>query len=254
MLRYHFVRDAKLALGSILLKRLAISRFCGVPWSEAVPTRDERTKPVFRLPGSGAQPLLFNVSHQAGLVVLFAVHDPAGFIGDDALAIGVDVVCPAERRERDHGMIAAEGWARFVDIHDEVFSPGEVATLKTQRPSGGEGWDGPLAHFYALWCLREAYVKMTGEALLASWLRELDLRGFGPPGKGEGHTGTTETQGLEVWFRGERLGDADVRMSWLLDDYMVCTAVRRGRDGKSLEVGEFEMLDIENVLEAAEKA
>ncbi|KAF7547713.1 hypothetical protein G7046_g8917 [Stylonectria norvegica] len=54
VLRYYHVRDAKLALGSALLKRYAISRYCGVPWSSATSVRDERTKPVFRMPDGPA--------------------------------------------------------------------------------------------------------------------------------------------------------------------------------------------------------
>jgi len=35
--------------------------------------------------------------------------------------------------------------------------------------------DKKLRRFYAMWCLREAYVKMTGEALLAPWLKDLEI-------------------------------------------------------------------------------
>ena len=249
VLRYYFVKDAKLALGSILLKRHAVARFCGVPWAEAVITRDARSKPIYRA-RDGSQPLLFNVSHQAGLVVLFAVHNPppTGSQGDDAeaFAIGVDVVCPSERRQRDHDMIARDGWPRYVDMHADVFSPGETARLKALPFAGGT--DKMLAYFYALWCLREAYVKMTGEALLAKWLRELELRGFAPPGEAPE---SGESTGLVVWFQGRSVQGVDVRLSWLLGEYMVSTVVRRSADGQGVEVGEFTPLDIEEVLAAA---
>ena len=263
VLRYYFVKDAKLALGSILLKRHAVAHFCGVPWADAVITRDARTKPIYRA-RDGSQPLLFNVSHQAGLVVLFAVHKPppppTGFAGDgggggddddtEGFAIGVDVVCPSERRQRDHDMIARDGWPRYVDMHADVFSPGETARLKALPSAAAAAGrtDTMLAYFYALWCLREAYVKMTGEALLAKWLRELELRGFAPPG-GEPESG--ESAGLAAWFRGRRVQGVDVRLSWLLGEYMVSTVVRRSADGQGVEVGEFTPLDIEEVLAAA---
>ncbi|RMJ07995.1 hypothetical protein CDV36_012409 [Fusarium kuroshium] len=241
VLRYYHVRDAKLALASALVKRYAISRFCGVPWSSAEATRDARTKPVFRT-SDGDEPLLFNVSHQAGLAVLFAVHNPP-----KGLAVGVDVVCPTERRTRDLGTLAGEGWNSFVDMHAEVFGLGEVTALKKINPGADVAErDRALRYFYALWCLREAYVKMTGEALLASWLRDLEMRGFAPP---EDMTGPQE-----VWFNGEEVKDVDIKLVSLLGEYMISTAVRRGENGEGVEVGDFKMLDIEQVLAFGEDA
>ncbi|KAF5018977.1 hypothetical protein F66182_9023 [Fusarium sp. NRRL 66182] len=240
VLRYYHVRDAKLALASALLKRYAISRFCHVPWPQASTVRDARTKPVFRLP-NGDEPLLFNVSHQAGLAVLLAVHNPP-----KGLAVGVDVVCPSERRERDMKSLADEGWASFVDMHADVFGVGETAALKGMNPGPGTAErDRALRYFYALWCLREAYVKMTGEALLASWLNHLEMRGFAPP--------EDMQTPQEVWLRGEKVEGVDVRLMPLLGDYMISTAVRNEDNGETVEIGEFESLDIDEVLALAEK-
>ncbi|KAM4065200.1 4'-phosphopantetheinyl transferase superfamily protein [Hirsutella rhossiliensis] len=230
VLRFYFVKDAKLALGSALLKRLAISRHAGVAWDDAGGwTRDARTKPVFRRPRDGAEPLLFNVSHQAGLVVLVGIHHrPADHEGH--VAIGVDVVCPAERRERDLSTIAAEGWARYVAVHDDVFCPAEAARLVAlpRLLAAAADDDRLLAYFYTLWCLREAYIKMTGDALLAPWLRELDLRYFAPPGQSP-----PEDRALEIWFRGQRVDDVHMRLEALLDGYVICTAVRCGQDHRT---------------------
>lgn len=250
VLHYHFVKDAKMALGSALLKRLAIAGFCGVPWAAAIPTRDARTKPNFRMPSDGAEPLLFNVSHQAGIVVLFAVHDPdANANLADRVFIGIDVVCPTERRKRDHDMITSEGWPRFVDVYDEVFNANELATLKTMRPDAGQDWDGPLRHFYNLWGLHEAYIKMTGEALLASWLKEVDMKNFAPPPR-QGEAATLPP--LEVWFRGKRVEDVDVQLAVLLDDYIVSTVVKRDKNGSGVPMEEFQSLDIDTILTEAE--
>ncbi|KND89914.1 L-aminoadipate-semialdehyde dehydrogenase-phosphopantetheinyl transferase [Tolypocladium ophioglossoides CBS 100239] len=246
VLRFYHVKDAKLALGSSLLKRLAISTYCGVGWDAARWTRDARTKPVFLLPDA-SEPLLFNVSHQAGLVVLLAVHGPP--LGT---AIGVDVVCPPERRSRDHAMIAADGWPQYVDIHADVFSPGEAARLKALPFIR---LDRLLSYFYSLWCLREAYVKMTGDALLALWLRELDLRYFAPPGEVP-----PDDRGFEIWFREKRVDDVDMRLEWLLDEYMVCTAVRWGKAYEEPDEGIADMakpfthLKMDQVLADAEAA
>ncbi|KAG5981038.1 hypothetical protein E4U55_003355 [Claviceps digitariae] len=240
-----------MALASALLKRHAITSSCArVPWSAALFTRDQHTKPVFRLP-DGTEPLVFNVSHQAGLVCLLAVRTPPR-----GVSVGVDVACPAERRARDHALVAEEGWTGFVEMHESVFSGRESARLKGLAGEEDMDLDGRLGYFYALWCLREAYVKMTGEALLAEWLGELEMRDFAPPGEASEVEGGEEKRRkkLEIWFKSARVEDVDVRMEWSLDEYMICTAVRGSQHG-GLDVGkEWTLLDIEEVLGAAERA
>ncbi|POR33289.1 L-aminoadipate-semialdehyde dehydrogenase-phosphopantetheinyl transferase, partial [Tolypocladium paradoxum] len=157
-----------------------------------------------------------------------------------------------ERRARDRAAVAADGWPQYVAVHDDVFAPAEAARLRAlpfARP------DRLLAYFYSLWCLREGYVKMTGDALLAPWLRELDLRYFAPPGEAP-----PEDRALEVWFRGKRVDDVDMRLEWLLDEYMVCTAVRWGKtpdgpgEGDAGMARPFTHLKMDQVLADAEAA
>ncbi|OLN96350.1 L-aminoadipate-semialdehyde dehydrogenase-phosphopantetheinyl transferase [Colletotrichum chlorophyti] len=264
VLRYYHVRDAKLSLGSHLLKRYAISRFCNVPWPSATSVRDDRTKPVFRT-ADGTSPLSFNVSHQAGLVAMFAVYGYDETAGP--VEVGVDVVCTSERRVRDHGMIRNEGWPHFVDVHADVLSPAETSVLKWQvlsaippglKPGASveETADFKLRCFYALWCLREAYVKMTGEALLAPWLADLQFKIFRPPAPGATFADEGEVvKEHEILFKGAKVEDANVRLRSLGPDYMVGTAVRtpgRKEDGLAFELGPFTMLDIDEVLEFGE--
>lgn len=187
----------------------------------------------------GKQPLLFNVSHQAGLVVLLAVHNPP--VG---LAIGVDVVCPHERRARDHEHIATDGWRRFVDMHADVLSVEEVTALRGLPVSNPP--DRPLRYFYALWCLREAYVKMTGEALLAPWLGELEMHRFAPPEEMQGRE-------QEVRFKGDRVEGVEVRLHNLLGEYMVSTALQRAPGGgERVSFGDFTNIELEEVIEFRE--
>ncbi|KAK2608471.1 hypothetical protein QQS21_003041 [Conoideocrella luteorostrata] len=242
VLKYHFLRDAKLALASALLKRHAITSSCSIPWFSAQFTRNAQTKPVFRLPDD-SEPLIFNLSHQAGLVAMFAVYKPP-----QELSIGVDIVCPSERRDRDHSFIIQDGWSKYVDMHDSVFSPTEALRL---RELPFEDRDRKLAYFYALWCLREGYVKMTGEALLADWLTELDLRYYAPPGEV-----APEGKGLEIWFRGREVDNVDMKMDWYLDDYMICTAVKGNRDNEQrLDFDQqWTLLVMDELLDAAEVA
>ncbi len=275
VLKYVHVRDAKMALGSHLLKHLAVSKLCGVPWAQTTITRDAaHGKPVFVDAATGRRPLAFNVSHQAGLVALAAVAGYSGG-GDDGDAasvdVGVDVVSPAERRARDHGLVAADGWLRFVDMHADVFAPAEANFLKFRVLSAVPGLargaapaevlDFKLRAFYTLWCLREAYVKMTGEALLAAWLGVLEFRDLRPPPlpPAEAQPGDEDGQPAvtahDIWLRGRRVDDANVCLRSWGPDYMTCTAVRtpaRKADGLAFELGPFETLTMEEVLAFAE--
>ncbi|KAJ3495720.1 hypothetical protein NLG97_g3189 [Lecanicillium saksenae] len=252
VLRYYHVRDAKLALGSALLKRLIIAQNTpGLAWDAATAVRDPHTKPVFYHPrGSLKQPLIFNVSHQAGLVVVLAAYD-----APDGTQVGVDVVCPGERRDRDIESIHKEGWKKYVDMHDSVLSPVEACRLRdlAVAPTGSSAdiADRKLSYFYTLWCLREAYVKMTGEALLASWLGDLEMRDFAPPGD------KPEADGLKVFFGpggGKAVTDVDLRIEWFLGkQYMISTSVRNPDINAPLQIGKFELLNLDAVLRQAEE-
>lgn len=239
-----------MALASRLLKRYIITRFAGEPsgtaisWRDAVATPNKDTKPVFVLP-DGTEPLLFNVSHQAGLVVLIGtLRAPAG------VTVGVDVVCPTERRVRDHDMVRRDGWASFVDMHADVFSDADVRALE-RLPFGAVSTppvlDKKLRYFYTLWCLREAYVKMTGEALLAPWLKDLEMRRFAPP---------EDIQApLEIYMHGRKVENVDMELVNILDkEYTIGTSVGRNAAGEGLTLGEYEFLDIEEVTAFGEAA
>ncbi|KAK3497637.1 uncharacterized protein B0T23DRAFT_89141 [Neurospora hispaniola] len=294
VLKYFHVRDARMALASALLKRYAIARLAGVAWSSTTPgfTRDERTtKPIWRDPATGAQPVAFNVSHQAGIVALVAVADyPGPGAQSEAGAkveVGVDVVCTSERRDRDQDLIRKEGWGSFVDMHADVFAMGETSYLKYQVLSavpglverGGGGGpptpeqvaDGKLRAFYALWALREAYVKLTGEALLAEWLGELEFRYFRPSrptpawdvpavetkeGEEEGEDAQVLRK-FEIRFRGKKVEDVNMCLRSMGPDYMVATAVRTPEDtnvGLRWRLGPYETLALDDLLNFADSA
>ncbi|KAK3389135.1 hypothetical protein B0T20DRAFT_447773 [Sordaria brevicollis] len=287
VLKYFHVRDAKMALASALLKRYAISHLASVPWS-LIPsgfTRDERTKPIWRDPDTGSQPVSFNVSHQAGIVALVAV---ANYPSSKEVQVGVDIVCTSERRDRDQELIRKEGWGSFVDMHADVFAVGETSYLKyqvlsavpgmvcrddpTKPPTPEQVADGKLRAFYALWALREAFVKLTGEALLAEWLGELEFRGFRPsrPTEGWGVPAVEpedEEKGedvqaqvlrkFEIRFRGKKVEDVNMCLRSMGPDYMIATAVRTPEDpsvGLGWKLGPYEELKLEDLLSHAETA
>lgn len=272
VLRYLFVRDAKMSLVSHLLKHYAVSRLLDIPWAETKLTRNAKTKPVYVDPATNQTPIDFNVSHQAGLVALVAGYGfGEGHAEKTAVDVGCDVVCVDEREDRDHTMIAREGWPAFVDMHADVFAPGELSYLKYQIlsaipegiPAAATSRDitnFKLRCFYTVWCLREAYVKMTGDALLAPWLNVLEFRGFKPPKpapamdtkRGDGQDVVTE---FDVRFKGQRVEDANICLRSVGPNYMTCSAVRTQQNkevGLGLRLAAYEMVEIEQILDWAE--
>jgi 4'-phosphopantetheinyl transferase len=273
-----------MALGSALLKRYTISKLTSTPWSAVTFTRDAHTKPVYVDPATGAQPVSFNISHQAGIVAVVAAvnpplsNSPDGDGGGETQVpaqVGVDVVCTSERRDRDQAMIAADGWPAFVDMHADVLSPGEVSYLKHRvlaavpelvaapppPPTAEAVNDRKLRAFYALWALREAYVKLTGEALLAEWLKELEFPAVRPSNPTAGwevparEDGGEVVRDVEILFRGRRVEDVNMSLRSMGEDYMIATAVRtpgRTEEGLGWTLGPYEVLSLAEVLRFAE--
>lgn len=248
-----------MSLASHFLKHYVLSKTLGIPWSSTAITRDTHGKPVYIAP-DGNQPLQFNVSHQNGIVALAAVSN---YDGPGPADVGVDVVCVGERESRDHQLIKTEGWGKFVDMHSDVFGTSETKELKSLPSLAGhdkETIDAHLRKFYALWCLREAYVKMTGEALLAAWLHELEFQDFKGPvaaaadAQAAGDPEDTIIRQHAVLFKGKRVDDANICLRSLGKDYMTCTAVRtpaRREDALGWEIGPFETIDIASILKHA---
>ncbi|KAI8966484.1 4'-phosphopantetheinyl transferase [Daldinia sp. FL1419] len=268
-LKYYFVADAKMSLVSHLLKRWVVSKYANIPWWDVKLTRDEKTKPVYVDPATGKQPVAFNVSHQAGIVALVAV---AGY--DGKVDVGTDIVCTSERRARDREVINTEGWGSFVDLHSDVFGRSEAGYLKSDLSSAlrdlpplarvDEIIDSKLRAFYALWCLREAYVKMTGDALLAPWLKDLEFKNFRAPHPSQEFEQrpdeeVAEKQEIikdhEILFHGNKVDDVNICLRSLGPAYMTCSAIRtpdRKEDALSWDLGPYQFLRIDQILSDAE--
>ena len=127
--------------------------------------------------------------------------------------------------------------------------------------SSNEIIDKKLRRFYAHWCLREAYIKMTGEALLAPWLKDLEILDVRAPNASEraeddeGLTaGETESQ-FKVSFKGKAVTNVSMEIVALGTNYMVGGAIRPARkvERLQLKLGKWELLDLEeDVLSFAE--
>lgn len=230
--KYYFIRDAKLSLGSSLLKRLFAVKVFRTPWSEARFSRlgdPKHGKPCLehsRRPG-GIEAEDFNVSHQAGLVAL------AGCVNIKAL-FGVDIVCVNERN--DSRIIASEGFNAYVDMHAEVFSEADLIAMKGPLSSSAStstetvtqsGKDARLVRFYAYWCLKEAYIKLEGEALLAPWLKEVEFKNVRCPEPPSGVEKWGEkVDDIEVWREGVKVEDVRMVLQAFQDNYMIGTAIK----------------------------
>ena len=255
MLRYYHTADRCMALGSALLKRLAITSLVPTePFRTIQVGRDTpQAKPTHRPLSPSTHAVQFNVSHQAGLVVLVARYDVSS---RGHLGVGIDVVCTAERDDATK-VAAAGSFTAWLADYAEVFSAREIADLQAPLPDGSTA-AALLRRFYALWALREAYVKLSGEALLAPWLRQLEFRDLrAPPPVKEGAWSSDEerVRSVEVWRGRERVRDVAVELCAFGRDYMVATAVQVDPDDEHVDGGvelrAFDEVDSETIERVA---
>ncbi len=148
-------REFLLARG---LARTVLASYTGLPPGHLQFTADAFGKPELRAPVGDTQ-LHFNLSHSHGVVVCAAAL---------GRPVGIDVEDAGRRLE-------------CLDLAERYFAAAEVAHLR-----GLEG-DDRLAAFFAIWTLKEAFVKATGHGLsfpLDTFAFELErdrLRCFHPP-------------------------------------------------------------------------
>ncbi|KAL8731506.1 MAG: hypothetical protein Q9166_003352 [cf. Caloplaca sp. 2 TL-2023] len=229
VLRFYHVRDAKLSLGSQLLKRCAVVRSCHVAWSQAIISKDTNHKPCFVPTNHTGKQLEFNVSHHGFLVALAGCADNNIQIGIDV--VQVDVI-------KDLPRVEQEGWPSWVKTYEAVFSSREVQDIVTWTPSQTLNEEdtvkAKLRHFYAHWCLKESYVKMTGEALMAPWLQDMEFRNVREPRSASelpdihftNDWGETISD-VEIWHHGKKVTDVKLELQAFRDDYMIGTATSR---------------------------
>lgn len=279
--KFHFLPDKHMSLASYLLKYLFIHRACRVPWHEVEINRTPapHRRPCF-ISADGHANIEFNVSHQASLVALAGTILPPSTVPPDTVfaqplpsstplpsipQLGIDITCVDERRGKktSSAPTTRQALVEFVDIFAEVFSIRELESIKSARgpslPPGVQKNETEVRYgvrmFYTYWALKEAYIKMTGEALLASWLRELEFTNVIAPEPLE----TTE-QGSQKWgqpytdvktlLRGAPVEDVRIEIVAFEKDYLVATAARGGKLGSdSRAVGGLGSVDPWQLLE-----
>lgn len=292
VLRYYHLKDAKMSLVSHLLKHLIITRYCGVPWSKSSVSRDTNGKPCFIPPSSSQEPchVDFNVSHQAGIVSLIAVVGAKGVtVGTDVVCVNERIRQDHRHIEKDgffdwvdiHADVFAESEVNFMKLGPMDLDLGPGTELKgygkdtisrcqwrnrTLEIRVGEGEDqtnvevesnrvidAKLRRFYAMWCLRETYVKMTGEALLAPWLKELEISFVRMPIPSPGFNEESSlkegsmVEDFRIHFKGKLVTNVKMELTALGRDFMVGGAARlqTSVDKSDLTMGRWVELDLE---------
>ncbi|KAL1957233.1 hypothetical protein VTO42DRAFT_6267 [Malbranchea cinnamomea] len=299
--KYYRLADRHMSLASYLLKYLFIHQTCRVPWSEVVISRTPAPHqrpcyiPVQR--GDAKEKVTnieFNVSHQASMVALAGCIIPPDIPLSTSPSIspnpspqgpasipqvGIDITCTNERERRNKDSIpkTEKELYEFIDIFSEVFSAREISNMKAplcasaaSTPSALDAEQSlarsihdRLRCFYTYWALKEAYIKMTGEALLAPWLRELeflDVVAPSPPSatnsiSASGGTmifGTPYTR-TKILLHGQEVQDVRMEVVALGEEYLFATAARGKGMGKHPDADEssndpwtsFKALDIE---------
>ncbi|OAX77444.1 hypothetical protein ACJ72_08257 [Emergomyces africanus] len=185
--------------------------------------------------------------------------------------IGIDITCTDDptRRNRSPPKTEAELHS-FVDIFSEVFSQNELDAMKadpricsgrsssasasasasasTSSMTKAMSLQDSITHrirlFYTYWALKEAYIKMTGEALLAPWLRDLEFRNVTvptppPPSPDSAASlssslwGVPET-GVRATLYGHEVPEVRLEVVAFGNDYIFATAARGGGVGNSM--------------------
>lgn len=276
--RFYHLRDRHMSLASYLLKYLFIHRACRIPWSDVKISRTAapHNRPCFIPSASNTSvpAIEFNVSHQASLVALAGTTIPSPSPPSLSLSpspstnpsstpqVGIDITCVNERRNtRSQPPPSISDFTSFVDIFAEVFSARELSTIKSLHgiPPHRTTTDAKKAEygyrlFYTYWALKEAYIKMTGEALLAPWLRQLEFTDVTvlEPAVGQGQGGGDACwngpyTGVKTWLDGKRVEGVRVEVLAFQEDYLIATAARGGSigvgggEGRWLEMKEIEI-------------
>ena len=172
--------------------------------------------------------------------------------------VGIDLV--QVDMEKDLKSVRSQGWTAYVTIFKEVFSDIEVRTILLSIPGAGAPMTDQtivkgLRCFYAHWALKEAYFKMTGDALLADWLQQLEFGGVEPPAPADRDIliddkwawGTVST--ATATLRGKNVEGVYLELRALGEHYMVATAVEG-----TAELPTFEKVEVEKDIMPLAKA
>lgn len=296
--RYIRRPDRFMSLSSALLKYLFVHKTAKIPWAKVKISRTPKphSRPYWAPPSDwnrkGFEGLEFNLSHQAGLVVLVGCctpnrprdarvndqdeisirspavinPDPTAFteyeseIDEDEpedVRIGVDVACTWEP-PRTPDLSTQKKLEEWVDVFGEMFSAREQHDMKhlpINQISEMTEPDLKARRFYTYWALKEAYIKMVGEGLLASWLRELEYKNVLVPPRTDDKSkpwllsDDKDTKNLGVLFRGKDISHTMQTTLEAFEDSFVLATMTRGVVDTSTRKDRWEEIDIFGEIE-----
>lgn len=178
------------------------------------------------------------------------------------IRLGLDITCPNEPGRGPHSnMNNTSQLHDWIDVFAEVFSSADINRMKYSPldpipPPGTyerEVLRRKLRRFYTYFALQEAYVKMTGEALLAEWLKDVEYRNVKvPPEADQDGSWVNEIDtGTEVWLRGRRLEEVKTEIRAWGKSFIVATVIDgSGATGSSVRSGEpWKFLDWKEEIE-----
>ena len=286
--RFYQPKDKLMSLASTLLKFLFIHQTARIPWSEVVISRwpAPHKRPYWSPPTFWPRTygLEFNVSHQAGLTALMGCQtqdrDSSSRPGPDLSTtgdstsepspaspprLGVDITCTDEAHRGPRNIITITALAQWIDIFSEMFSAQERrdmlhAPVSSVPPTHGEQTHvtAKLRRFYAYWSLKEAYIKMVGEGLLASWLRELEFSDVTAPdvvasadqdadawGPAIKSTSSSNPAGFQVTLYKKTVDDVAMELVAYGSSFIIATAMKGVADEKATAEQNWRKVDIE---------
>ena len=198
--------DRLMSLGSALLKYFFIHQYAKVPWKDicisktAKPHGRPYWDPLADWKGKGG--IEFNVTHQNGLVALVGCLTSTAQSPDYAapltmnsgnqmenayfqVRLGVDLACTQEEGRTPSDVTTQDKLEEWVDIFKEMFSEASRKDMKSALVSNANSdvniIQKRFRRFYAHWALKEAFIKMVGEGLLADWLAQLEFENVHAP-------------------------------------------------------------------------
>ena len=205
ILGYMRPADRLMSLGSALLKYVFIHKYARVPWKDIHISKTPKPhgrpywSPLASWKGKGG--IEFNVTHQYGLIGLVGCLTPTAQSpiysspltrieegqpdSDFQVRLGVDVACTREEGRTPADVTTQDKLDEWVDIFAEMFSEASRNDMKSALILHANPEvtiiQQRFRRFYAHWALKEAFIKMVGEGLLADWLAELEFQNVNAP-------------------------------------------------------------------------